>query len=462
MIARASTAQDDVTGDGTTSTVLLIGELLKQADIHLSEGLHPRLLTEGIEMAKKRSLEVLQKISVKCEMNRNTLLEVARTSVRTKVHQELADHLAECIVDGILCIRREGKPLDLFMVEIMEMHHRSDMDTTLVKGLVLDHGTRHPDMKKRVENAFILTCNVSLEYEKTEVNSGFFYKSAAEREKLVLAERAFIDQRVEKLIALKRKVCDEETAKDGKERNFVLINQKGIDPPSLDQLARAGIMALRRAKRRNMERLVMACGGEALNSFDDLNKNILGHAGLVFEHVLGEEKYTFVEECETPQSVTILIKGPNKHTITQIKDAIHDGLTAVRNALDDGCLVPGAAAFEIAAYLELMDLKKHVKGRSSLGVQAFADALMIIPKTLAHNSGFDPIDTILKLQVEASRAQQTVGLDINTGEALIPAEAGIWDNYNVKKHIINSFSVIGSQLLLVDEVMRAGMQSLKG
>ncbi|KAJ8312577.1 hypothetical protein KUTeg_009950 [Tegillarca granosa] len=456
LIARVATAQDDITGDGTTSNVLIIGELLKQADIYISEGLHPRVITEGFDLAKAKALQVLDEVKISKEIDRDTLIQVARTSLRTKVHSELADVLTEHVVDAVLAIKKEGTPLDLHMVEIMEMQHKTDMDTILVRGIVMDHGARHPDMKKRVEDCFILTCNVSLEYEKTEVNSGFFYKTAIEREKLVQAERSFIDDRVKRIIALKKQVCE------GNNKGFVVINQKGIDPLSLDMLAKEGIVALRRAKRRNMERLTLACGGLAMNSVDDLTPDCLGYSGLVYEHVLGEDKYTFIEECKNPLSVTLVIKGPNKHTITQIKDAIHDGLRAVKNAIEDACVLPGAGAFEIAAYQELMKYKNEVKGRARLGVQAYADALLIIVKVLAQNSGLDPQESIVKLQEEYTGPQQAVGLDIKTGEALVPLDAGILDNYRVKKQLLHSCTVIATNLLLVDEIMRAGMTSLKG
>lgn len=456
MIARASTAQDDSTGDGTTSTVLLIGELLKQADIFLAEGLHPRIVTEGFEKAREQALAVLETMKVPIEVNKKSLSEVANTSLKTKVHAALADLLTDVCVDAVLAIRKDDKPADLHMIEIMEMQHKTSTDTSLIKGLVLDHGARHPDMPKRLENAYILTCNVSLEYEKSEVNSGFFYKTAEEREKFVRAERDFIDQRVKKIIELKRKVCD------GTEKSFVVINQKGIDPLSLDALAKEGIMALRRAKRRNMERLALACGGTAMNSFDDLEESHLGYAGLVYEHTLGENKYTFVEECKNPQSVTILIKGPNKHTIVQIKDAIRDGLRAINNAINDKAVIPGAAAFEVRAFNQLMKYKDTVKGKVRLGIQAFAEALLVIPKNLAINSGYDAQDTIVKLTEEDRLNPDPVGLDLSTGEAMKPADLGVYDNYNVKKQILNSCSVIASNLLLVDEVMRAGMTSLKG
>ncbi|XP_065201193.1 T-complex protein 1 subunit zeta [Planococcus citri] len=456
LIARASTAQDDTTGDGTTSTVLTIGEILKQSDIYIAEGLHPRVITDGLNEAKKKALEVLENIKIPVENDREKLLAIARTSLRTKVHHKIANILTEICVDAILAIQTIGKEVDLHMIEIMEMQHKTATETSLVKGLVLDHGARHPDMPKKVTNAYILTCNVSLEYEKSEVNAGFFYKSAEEREKLVAAERKFIEQRVLKVIELKKKVCD------NTDKSFVLINQKGIDPLSLDMLAREGIIGIRRAKRRNMERLALACGGVAVNSFDDLNEQCLGFTGLVYEYVLGENKYTFVEECKNPQSVTILIKGPNKYTINQIKDAVRDGLRAIKNCLDDGCLVPGAGAYELAASQELFKFKDTVKGKSRLGIQAFAEAILVIPKTIAINSGFDAQDTIVKLQEEARSSKNPVGLDINTGEPLNPIEAGIYDNYIVKKQIINSCTVIASNLLLVDEIMRAGLSSLKG
>merc|ERR1711915_192469 len=294
LIARASTAQDDITGDGTTSTVLLIGEFLKQADLYINEGLHPRIITEGFDKAKEKALEVLDsmKINITDEEEKNILTSISATSLGTKVHPQLASQLTSIIVDAVQAIQVENKPIDLHMVELMEMQHRSEMETQLVKGLVLDHGGRHPDMPKRLENCYILTCNVSLEYEKTEVNSGFFYKSAEDREKLVTAERKFIEDRVAKIIELKKKVCTKENGK-----TFVVINQKGIDPFSLDALAKEGILGLRRAKRRNMERLALACGGVAMNSVDDLTEDCLGQAGLVYEHVLGENKFTFVEKC---------------------------------------------------------------------------------------------------------------------------------------------------------------------
>ncbi|KAI9139049.1 chaperonin Cpn60/TCP-1 family [Paraphysoderma sedebokerense] len=454
MIARAATAQDEITGDGTTSIVLVVGELLKQAERFISEGLHPRIITEGFDLAKAEALKFLEEFKVAKDMDRDTLVQVARTSLRTKVYQELADNLTEAVVDAVLTINKKDQPIDLHMVEIMKMQHRTDMDTKFIKGLVMDHGARHPDMPKRVKDAYILTLNVSLEYEKTEINSGFFYSSADQREKLVESERKFIDNRLAKVVEFKKSVCD------GTDKGFVIINQKGIDPLSLDVLAKHGILALRRAKRRNMERLQLCCGGVAQNSVDDLTPDVLGHAGLVYEHVLGEEKFTFVEDVKNASSCTILIKGPNPHTLAQINDAVRDGLRAVKNAIEDKYVIPGAGAFQIALHKHLLKYKDTVKGRAKMGVQAYADALLVIPKVLAMNGGFDAQDCVVELLDEFT-AGHTVGLDLKTGQPLDPMAEGILDNYKVQRHLLHSCSVIASNLLLVDEMMRAGRASLK-
>ncbi|KAJ7529800.1 hypothetical protein O6H91_15G066000 [Diphasiastrum complanatum] len=460
MIARTAVAQDDISGDGTTSTVLVIGELMKQSERFISEGMHPRVLVDGFDIAKVATLKFLESfktpVAIGNSPDKEILKMVARTTLRTKVHEVLADQLTNIIVDAVLCIRKPEEALDLFMVEIMHMRHKFDIDSRLVEGLVLDHGARHPDMKKRAENCYILTCNVSLEYEKSEINAGFFYHDAEQREKMVAAERRQVDEKVKKIIALKKKICD------GTDKNFVVINQKGIDPISLDLFAKEGIVALRRAKRRNMERLVLACGGQAIDSVEGLTPDILGWAGVVYEHVLGEEKYTFVENVKNPRSCTILIKGPDDHTIAQIKDAIRDGLRSVKNTIEDQAVVLGAGAFEVAARQHLINnVKKTVQGRAQLGVEAFADALLVVPKTLAENSGLDTQDVLIALQSEHDNGN-IVGLNVNTGDPMDPQVEGIFDNYSVKRQIINSAPIIASQLLLVDEVIRAGRNMRKG
>jgi len=399
---------------------------------------------------------------------------VARTSLATKLNASLANKLTPDIVDAVLAIYEPSSKPDLHMVEIMKMQHRTASDTQLIKGLALDHGARHPDMPKRVENAYILTLNVSLEYEKSEINSGFFYSSAEQRNKLVESERRFVDAKLKKIVELKKEVCGNDPKK-----SFVIINQKGIDPLSLDVLAKNGILALRRAKRRNMERLQLVCGGISQNSIDDLSPDILGWAGLVYEQQLGEEKYTFVEDVKDPKSVTLLIKGPNQHTIAQVTDAVRDGLRSVYNMIVDKSVVPGAGAFQVAcaAHLKSDAFAKTVKGKAKWGVEAFADALLIIPKTLAANAGHDIQDARKYLDTESLFVVLTfpvaglqdehadgsiVGLDLTTGQPMDPTLEGVYDSFRVLRNCIASSSGIASNLLLCDELLKARQMNRSG
>lgn len=425
---------------------------MKQAERYTSEGLHPRLICEGYEIAKDMVLEFLEAFKVAIPNvfeDRELLTNVVRASLRTKLSADVADNMSDAVVNSVMAIASPDEPIDLHMVEIMEMQHKSGSDSKFINGLVLDHGARHPDMPTSLENVHILTCNVSMEYEKTEINASFFYNSAEEREKFVSSERKFTDEKVKQLIEFKRRVC-----KEGE--SFAVMNQKGIDGASLEMLAKEGIFAVRRAKRRNMERLTLACGGSPVNSFDDLEADMLGWAETVKEETLGEDKFTFIEGNKHGKSCTILIRGPNKHTIEQIKDATRDGLRAAKGALEEKVLVPGAGAFEVAAYRMLMRRKQAVQGRAKLGVEAFANAMLIVPKVLAENSGFDVQDSIIQIEEEQDRSDLPVGLNLNSGDTFLPASEGIWDSYTVKKQTLNLSTILATQLLLVDEVMKAG------
>jgi T-complex protein 1 subunit zeta len=334
------------------------------------------------------------------------------------------------------------------MVEQLTMMTKFANDTQLIRGLVLDHGQRHSGMKRDLRNCFILPLNVSLEFENTEVNTSFAAASAVDRERLAAAERSFVNEKCQKIIALKNQLCQ-------KGEDFLVVNMKGIDPPSLEMLYKAGISALRRAKRRNMERLSLACGGKETNSVENLTVDNVGFAGHVWEMALGEDHFTFVEELANPKSVTILVKGPNSHTIKQVQDAVRDGLRAVNNSLKDGFVVPGAGAFEVSLSHHLHEFKKTVEGKQRLGIEAFAEALLEIPRVLAVNAGHDAIDVVVALQNGADRGQ-IVGVDLETGGVLDPKAKGIWDNYIVKKNQLQSAPLVATQLLLVDEILRAG------
>ncbi|KAI8358038.1 hypothetical protein B0O80DRAFT_424142 [Mortierella sp. GBAus27b] len=284
---------------------------------------------------------------------------------------------------GDIKLTKDGKVLLSEM--IMAMQHKNETDTRLVRGLVMDHGARHPDMPKKVKDAYVLTLNVSLEYEKSEINSGFFYSSGRAEEKLVESERKFWTRSWKKIVDLKNQVCGD----SGK--GFVIINQKGIDPLSLDVLAKNGFGL----------------------GWNDLRAH------------LGEDKFTFVEDVKEPSSSTILIKGPNPHTINQTRMLSAMGLRAVKNALEDGSVVPGAGAFQVALHSHLLKFKDTVKGRVKAGITSFAEGVLVIPKTLATNGGFDPMDVVVAMQEEYQEGH-IVGVDLQSGETLDPVAEGIW------------------------------------
>ena len=463
MIARAATAQDDTVGDGSSSNVIFIGELFQQSFRYVIEGIHVSHLVDGIELAKKKSLEFLEECKYKPEkIDREFLLNAARTSLRTKLPVKLADQMTEIVTDAVLTIKKDTG-IDLHMVEIMHQCQKMSSDTKLIKGLVLDHGGRHPSMPKRLENCYILNCNVSLEYENTEVHSKLIYSNAEQREKLLKSEHKATDDLCMKIIALKRELCDSEEGKKNN-RHFVVINQKGIDPLSLDLLAKEGILGLRRAKRRNAERLILACGGNAVNSFDDLTKEDLGEADLIYEEQIDDEKYTYIEGVKNPHSCTILVRAPSGYEIAQIKDAIRDGLRAVKNVFDDDSIIPGAGAFEIACseVLKEYSKSKEVEGKKSYGINAFAEALLVIPKAVCENAGVDPQESIVNVSRAYLESKKLMGIDLNdNGKPINPIDHGIFDNYCVKKSLLNISPVLTQQFLMVDEIIRAGKHAGK-
>jgi T-complex protein 1 subunit zeta len=431
--------------------------------------------------------------------------------------------MAAAVVEAIQTIYTPAssgreQPLDLNRIEILTLPRNAAADSRLVKGLVLDHGNRHPDMPSHLHGGsganggvvYIMTCNISLEYEQTETQATFVYQTAEEREKLVESERQWLDERCRKIVAFKRSVCDAGNDIGGGKKHFCIINQKGVDPLSLDMFAKEGILCLRRAKRRNMERLVLAVGGSVILSLEDeLTVDMLGQAGSVRVVSYGgdDNKYTFIEDCRpldhleknksdddkdqhsSPASLnkscTLLLQGPNSLTVHQIQDAVKDGLRSVKNAVEDAALIPGGGALELACHEYLMNVvAPATPGKPKVGIQAYAQALLVIPKTLAANSGFDVQEAILAMQEEyrqttmASAGEGTktttsdgatytipklqydlaVGFSCKTGEPMLSAEEGVWDNVRVKRQSLYLATVLANQLLLVDEVMRAGKQ----
>nr|AGM32838.1 chaperonin family, CCT zeta subunit [Coptotermes formosanus] len=265
---------------------------------------------------------------------------------------------------------------------------------------------------------------------------------------MINAERAFVDGKVNKIIALKNLVC-------ANGEDFLVVNMKGIDTGSLELLQKVGISAVRRAKLRNMERTTLACGGRQMNSVETLSKDCLGWAGHVYEETIGEDKWVFIEEVKEPKSVTILMKGPNQPPLKRIQDAVKDGLRAVNNAMEAKFVVPGAGAFEVALYNHLMEFRKKVEGKDRLGIEAFAAACLEIPRVIAKNASHDCVDVLVRLEAAADKGQ-IAGVGIEKGDPIDPIALGIWDNVIVKRHQLQSAPAIASQLLAIDEVIRAG------
>ncbi|KAK2197863.1 bifunctional GroEL-like equatorial domain superfamily/Chaperonin TCP-1 [Babesia duncani] len=459
ILCRAAAAMDDITGDGTTSNVLFSSTLMKNSEeLIVYENVHPKFICDGFNLALALCNVEIEKLAVDISSSQNPLepdwellSNVAKTSICTKLPRDLALHVATQVVEALKIVHAPPKELDLFMVEILHMRYNLASGTQLVRGMVLDHGARHPNMPKRLENVYILTLNVSLEYERSEVHSGFSYSSADQRDRLVESERKFTDEKVQKIIDLKRKVCP-----PGSNFTFCVLNQKGIDPAALDMLCREGIIGVRRVKRRNMERLTLCCGGNACNSVDELTPEDLGFAQLVYEQCVGEDKYTFIEGVKNPLSCTILIKGSSDYSIAQIKDAIRDGLRAVKNALDDTKVLPGAGAVELYLYGKLQKLAKETSGKTKYGILTFAESLLMIPKILADNAGLDGRQVVLQLLDIIESTDRIVGIDLKTGNLQIPAAEGVWDNYSVKRQTLTIATTVAQQMLLVDEVIRAG------
>jgi len=459
VIAQTVSVQDQLIGDGTTTFVLLICNLIMEAEKFSNDGVHMIHIIEGLNIGFKYAMEIIDQMKIPVKLDRPTLVNIAKCSIRTKIFGEIADSLAEQCVDAIHCIfDRQTMRLDLFMIEIQHMLHKTANETTLVKGIVMDHGARHPYMPKEVRNAFIMTCNVSLEYEKTEVNASIMYSSAADRDKMATGERDYILKRCRQIVALKESVCT-----NG--QGFVLLNQGGIDPHSLEILAKAGILALRRVKRRNMERITLCCGGIAVNSTENLKPSVLGHAGKVKQMHVGEETYTIVDECQNPRSVTLLIKGPTSYVIDQVKEAINDGLNAVAGALTNQYVLPGAAAAELEAARKLrsMAIKNLGAAKSQLGVEVLARALESIPKSLAQNAGFDSQNLLLlnNARDTVAKPEDMLGFNTETGGLFAPVSRGIYDSYAVKMNILQAANMIAGNFLNVDAVIKSTPEGMR-
>ena len=438
LIARTVISQKSYIGDGTTSSVILIGEILKNIEKYLEKGIHPQILCDGIDLARMEIENWLPTQLISTELNRETLLKCAKTVIETKLKKTLSEKIANIAVDAILTIYSEKKILDLERIEILQINNKTESDSKWIRGLVLDHGARHPDMPKIVYNAFILLCNINLEHERSEIDSSLKFESIESREKISINEREIIDRRVNKIIQLKRSVCI------GNNRGFVLINQKGIDTISLDLLAKEGILGIRRAKRKNLERISLLCNCTPVNSVNNLKAEILGFSGIIYEQIIGEEKYTFFENVSNPFSGTILIKGRSSFIRKQIENSILNSLKVLKLGVQDNGFLKGAGGLELIMQKHLLNFSKNIPGKKKYGIRAFANAISSIPLTLFENSGFK-IDNLSKcIEVYEKYNSDIENRDIKKIKCL--------DSFSVKKQIFVSVSFIITQILLIDDI----------
>ncbi|TEA36598.1 hypothetical protein DBR06_SOUSAS38110019, partial [Sousa chinensis] len=420
LIAKVATAQDDITGDGTTSNVLIIGELLKQADLYISEGLHPRIIAEGFEVAKIKALEVLEQVKIKKEMKREILLDVARTSLQTKVHPQLAYVLTEAVVDSVLAIRRPGYPIDLLMVEIMEMKHKSETDTnrSAACGIFPDQGTNPRPLHRQADSQPLRHQGSPCTFKNWVVF-------------LLLSLRVLCIF----WIQIPFQMYDLQTFSATLVCSVILITVPFKEEFLISMKYNLSIFSfMDYAFGWYLKKSLPNPGSQNFSFMFSFRSAIV--LGFIFRSVI-HFKVIFVYAAKYGSKFVFSCIGIKLFQLYLMK-RLSFYLVAFAFLLKISCVVPGAGAVEVAIAEALVTYKHSIKGRARLGVQAFADALLIIPKVLAQNSGYDLQETLVKVQVEHSESKQPVGIDLNTGEPMVAADAGVWDNYFVKNQLLHS------------------------
>ncbi|TFF96724.1 MAG: thermosome subunit [Promethearchaeota archaeon] len=448
MMVEVAKTQDSEVGDGTTTSVILAGELLKRAKKLLEQKIHPTVITEGFRKAAEKAVEILNEMSIKSGIDdAEGLKNCAMTCMSSKIVSESKDYLADICIDAIKAIAEQvdGKWVaDIEKVQIQKKEGESIDDTTLIKGIILDKEVVNPGMKKSVKDAKILLLQSALEIEKTEFDSKYQITSPEQIQ-------MFLDEEENML----RKMVD----KIKNSGATVVICQKGIDDMAQHFLAKAGIMAVRRVKKSDIEKLAKATGGTIFNSLDDVTAEQLGWAGLVEERKIMNDSWIFIEECKDPKSVVILIRGGTELITDEVDRAIHDALCVVRDVVEDQKIVGGGGAPEIETAIQLRKYASTLGGREQLAVEVFADALDIVPKTLAENAGLDQIDILMKLRAAHQQGNKFAGHDIDTGDIVNNMmEVGVVEPTAVKVQAIKSSTEAANMILRIDDVI-AGAKS---
>jgi thermosome len=442
MMVEVSKTQDDEVGDGTTSVVILTGELLGKATQLMEKKVHPIVIIDGYRQAEEEALKILEKISEKVDPKDKAILKkVSKTTMASKLVNQHSDYLSEIAVDAVLQVAEKsngGYEVDLDNIKVEKKPGASMTETRLVKGLIIDKEVVHDGMPKQVKEASIGLLNAAMEIEKTEFDA----KIAIETPDQI---QAYLDQEEQMLRDMVTKVKDAGIN--------VLLCQKGIDDMVQHFLAREGIFASRRLKKSDMEALAKATGAKVVNSIDQLSKEDAGYAALVEERKISDDKMIFVEGCKNPKAVSILIRGGTERVVDEADRSIHDALCVVKDVVQEPKIVAGGGASEIEIARLLRDFAEKLAGRERLAVAAFADALEVIPITLAENSGMDPIDAISEMQSAHAKGDKWVGVNGATNKVTDLSSVDVYEPMVVKAQAIKSATEAASLLLKIDDII---------
>jgi thermosome len=440
MIVEVAKTQDDEVGDGTTSAVVLAGELLKQAENLIDQKIHPTVIVEGYRKATEKALSALDSIALD-DSSQVMLKKVAMTSMQSKVVSEFRKFLSDLAVKAIDRITDtiDGtQEADIDNVKVEKKQGGTIRDTVFIEGIVLDKEIVHPGMAISVENPKIALIQSAFEVEKTEFTAKIDIREVSQMQ-------AFLDE--------EERMLREMVAKIKKTGANVVLCQKGIDDVAQHFMAQDGIVAVRRIKESDMEKLARATGGKLISNLDDLSKKDLGTAKLLEERKIADDKMVFVEGCKNPKAVSILLRGSTDLIIDEADRALHDALCVIRNVVEDGRVVAGGGAPEIQVAKELQEYAESLPGREQLAVIAFAEAMEIIPKTLAENAGLDPIDIIADLKTRHEKGEVSAGVDGIKGKVSDLAKANVWEPLVVKRQAVKSASEVSQMLLRIDDVI---------
>lgn len=439
MMVEIAKTQDQEVGDGTTTAVVLAGELLKQAEGLLEQEIHPTVIAAGYRAAADKSMEILKGLAVSVSTKDEDLLrKIAITAMTGKGSQSAREELADMAVKAVRAVVDEDGTVDTDNITVEKKVGGGITDSLLVSGVVIDKDRLHPSMPKSVTDAKIALLNAAVEIEKTEVDAKIQITSPDQLQAFLDQEEKMLKDMVDKIVATGANV---------------LFVQKGIDDLAQHFLAKAGIYTLRRVKKSDMEKLARATGGRVVTSIHEISKDDLGKAGLVEERKVSDEKMTFVKDCENPKSVSIILRGGTEHVVDELDRAMEDALRVVGVALEDKMLVAGGGASEVELALRLRSYASTVGGREQLAIESFADAMEIIPKTLAENAGLDQIDTLVALRSSHEKGMKGAGLDMDTGEAVEMLKLGVVEPLRVKTQAIKSATEVAVMILRIDDVI---------